>query len=234
MNVTTLSQTRPATNVERKLHLGCFDRPVDGWVNTDITPHLFVAKVPFLAAVMHKLGRMNDIRYRQHKQGIFKKLRYLNATKPLPFSSESFDCVYSSHMLEHLPRNIVPRLLNEIYRVLKPGGVVRTVVPDLDYFINHYDALDSDTFVNGVFENNHSTPRIVITGCTTAIRCRGCCPNTTSWMCKCAIFNRENARISISWTIAPSTRSMSKPPSPKATTRSITVRLKPRANTFAA
>ena len=84
----------------RKLHLGCFDRPVYGWINTDITPHLFVAKVPFLATAMHKLGRMNDIRFRQHKQGIFKKLRYLNATKPFPFASSSLDFVYSSHMLE--------------------------------------------------------------------------------------------------------------------------------------
>ena len=60
--------------------------------------------------------------------------------------------------------------MNEIYRVLKPGGVIRTVVPDLDYFIDHYDWLDSDTFVNGVFKTITAPPKIATTGCTTATR----------------------------------------------------------------
>ena len=37
------------------LHLGCFDRPIPGWVNTDITPHLFIARVPLLPRAMHAL-----------------------------------------------------------------------------------------------------------------------------------------------------------------------------------
>ncbi len=147
-----MSATNP---LEQKLHLGCFDQPVDGWINTDITPHLFVAKVPFLATTMYKLGRLTEKRYQQHRQGIFKQLRYVNVTKPLPFASNSMDCVFSSHMLEHLPRSIVPRLLSEILRVLKPGGVVRTAVPDLDHFIRQYDEHNPDAFVDSVFENNH-------------------------------------------------------------------------------
>ena len=35
-----------------KLHLGAFDCSQAGWVNTDITPHFFVAKIPGLAALI--------------------------------------------------------------------------------------------------------------------------------------------------------------------------------------
>jgi SAM-dependent methyltransferase len=43
-----------------------------------------------------------------------------------------FDMVYSSHSLEHVYPHEVPVALAEMYRVLKPGGVVVAVVPNLD------------------------------------------------------------------------------------------------------
>ncbi len=145
----------PPRQVGRKLHLGCFDRPIDGWLNTDITPHLFIAKIPLLASALYRAGRMTEERYRQHRRGVFKNVRYLNVTKPFRFATSSFDCVYSSHMLEHIPKPRVAGLFQEIHRVLRSGGVVRTVVPDLDYFIAHYDAEDPDRFLAGLLEMDH-------------------------------------------------------------------------------
>jgi hypothetical protein len=46
----------------RKLHLGCFDQVFPGWVNTDITPHIFVARVPGLAWLLYSAGMMSDQR----------------------------------------------------------------------------------------------------------------------------------------------------------------------------
>lgn len=43
-----------------------------------------------------------------------------NVEKGLPFGNEEFGCVVSRHLLEHL--NNAQGLLNEVYRVLKPGG----------------------------------------------------------------------------------------------------------------
>lgn len=40
----------------------------------------------------------------------------------LPFSDDSFDCVYTSHVFGHIPLDQKPRVINEIYRVLKPEG----------------------------------------------------------------------------------------------------------------
>ena len=53
----------------RNLNLGCFDQSLDGWINTDITPHIFVAKVPGAARLIRSLGRMTAERYEQHQRG---------------------------------------------------------------------------------------------------------------------------------------------------------------------
>jgi len=41
------------------------------------------------------------------------------------------DCVYTSHMIEHIDYFKVPSLLNELLRVTKPGGFVRIITPNL-------------------------------------------------------------------------------------------------------
>lgn len=55
-----------------------------------------------------------------------------NLARGLPFEDNSIDAIYHSHLLEHLDRDIARVLLIEIYRVLKPGGVVRVVVPNFE------------------------------------------------------------------------------------------------------
>jgi SAM-dependent methyltransferase len=57
---------------------------------------------------------------------------------PLPFEDCEFDAVYHSHLLEHLPKPQAPLLLRECHRVLKPGGVLRVVVPDLERITRLY------------------------------------------------------------------------------------------------
>ena len=52
--------------------------------------------------------------------------------KGIPFADNSVDAVYHSHVLEHIDRAAVPGFLTEIHRVLRPGGIHRIVVPDLE------------------------------------------------------------------------------------------------------
>lgn len=58
--------------------------------------------------------------------------------QPLPFENESFDVVYHSHVIEHLPRPLAPRFLLECYRVLRPRGVLRVAAPDLETIARLY------------------------------------------------------------------------------------------------
>jgi SAM-dependent methyltransferase len=60
--------------------------------------------------------------------------------KGIPFDDASVDAVYHSHLLEHLDRPAVPGFLAEIRRVLKPGGILRIVVPDLERDARDYVA----------------------------------------------------------------------------------------------
>ena len=53
-----------------------------------------------------------------------------DATAALPFESNAIAKVQSQDVFEHLPFEKVPFVLDEVYRVLKPGGVFRLSVPD--------------------------------------------------------------------------------------------------------
>jgi SAM-dependent methyltransferase len=56
----------------------------------------------------------------------------------LPYPQGSFDVVYSSHVLEHLTPDDGAQFLGEKYRVLKPGGICRIAVPDLEKICRAY------------------------------------------------------------------------------------------------
>lgn len=49
----------------------------------------------------------------------------------LPYADASFDAVIMSEVLEHLSHDV--QALREVYRVLKPGGVVAITVPNANY-----------------------------------------------------------------------------------------------------
>jgi len=139
-----------------KLHLGCFDRPADGWVNTDITPHITIARIPGAATILYRLGVINATRFRQHREGVFARVRRMDVGKRFPFEDACADAVFASHLLEHMPLDVAANCLREIYRVLKPGGIVRLGVPDLDLLVRRFDPHAPDEFVAQIFESRHS------------------------------------------------------------------------------
>jgi predicted SAM-dependent methyltransferase len=57
----------------------------------------------------------------------------------LPFGDESARAIFCEHFLEHLDyTEHVPRFLSECRRVLRPGGVLRVIVPDAERYLRAY------------------------------------------------------------------------------------------------
>ena len=65
-------------------------------------------------------------------------VRQANLLETLPFDSNSISLVYSSHFLEHIPLHQISFFLKECHRVLKPGGVIRLVLPDFEEMCREY------------------------------------------------------------------------------------------------
>ncbi len=144
----------------RRLHVGCFDEVHAGWLNTDVTAQLWVARVPGAARVLRTAGLLSDDRWARHRDGTFRRVHHLNAIKPWPWPAGSFDAVFASHVLEHLTPEEAERLLREAHRTLAPGGIVRIAVPDLDAEVARYDPEDADAFLDGLLQSRErSTSR---------------------------------------------------------------------------
>lgn len=66
------------------------------------------------------------------KRGIKARIADLNSK--LPFSENSFDVIFSDQVLEHVYNTDF--LLSETYRILKPGGIMITITPNLSFWLN--------------------------------------------------------------------------------------------------
>lgn len=68
--------------------------------------------------------------------------------KGIPFTADSVDVVYHSHMFEHLDRDVAETFLMEVKRVLKRGGIHRIVVPDFEKgcksYLSHIASCDEN------------------------------------------------------------------------------------------
>src|ERR1700676_4603594 len=65
-------------------------------------------------------------------------VRVCNLRKGIPYPEATFDVVYHSHVLEHFPKSMALGFLRDCHRVLKEGGVIRVVVPDLERIARLY------------------------------------------------------------------------------------------------
>jgi predicted SAM-dependent methyltransferase len=93
---------------KKMLNLGCGQRYSKDWVNLD-----------FVSSDKENVKTCNL------KHGIL-------------FPDNYFDLVYHSHLLEHFTKSDAKKLITDCYRVLKPGGVIRIAVPDLEQICKNY------------------------------------------------------------------------------------------------
>jgi predicted SAM-dependent methyltransferase len=113
------------------LNLGCGDTAPEGWVNCDSSWNAQLSKLPFAHYILKKMGIVSAANWPRN-------VRYLSLGGRFPWKDESIDCVYASHVFEHLNRVVAENFMRETRRILRKGGVLRIVVPDLYYHASKY------------------------------------------------------------------------------------------------
>ena len=61
-----------------------------------------------------------------------------DVARHFPFADRTFDAAYGSHVLEHLEPAVAKEVLRDCFRILKPGGIIRMAVPDLESIARLY------------------------------------------------------------------------------------------------
>ena len=109
LNATFYRCVRAPSSGIVKVHLGPGTRNyLQGWINVDA--NAFTARIDVWADIGHGL----------------------------PFRDNTVDAIYSHHVIEHLPDQFLPAHFREMYRCLKPGGMIRVGGPNADSAIRKY------------------------------------------------------------------------------------------------
>ena len=99
------------------------------WRNFDAGPAFWLQKnLPFIKRAVVRRG------FPDYPANI----EYGDVIEGLPVAERSAPGAYCSHVLEHLALNEFRVTLQHVFSYLKPGGVFRLVVPDLEYFARLY------------------------------------------------------------------------------------------------
>ncbi|HJR88675.1 MAG TPA: methyltransferase domain-containing protein [Aeromicrobium sp.] len=127
------------------LNLGCGSRTSERCINIDWSVPIRLKASPVGRRVAPLLIKGER---RASYDAIGGDVLVHDLRKGIPMADASVDVVYHSHVFEHIDRDAVDGFLAEIHRVLKPGGVQRIVVPDLERLVRAY-LDDLEASVNG-------------------------------------------------------------------------------------
>ncbi len=131
-----------------RVNVGCGQTPTPGWRNFDNSFSLWLAKLPLLPGLLHRVRLLGGKQYAFVRFARENRIQYGNAVKGLPLPDESCDVLYSSHMVEHLDPSGAEQFLKAAFRLLRPGGTIRISVPDIRKHVDHYIKTgDADAFM---------------------------------------------------------------------------------------
>lgn len=93
-----------------KLNIGCGTDYKDGWINIDNNSDNNIEKL--------------DINW--------------DLRNPLPFEDNSVDYIFNEHFFEHLSPEDGVKVMQDLKRVLKQGGILRIAMPDIEVVVDNY------------------------------------------------------------------------------------------------
>ena len=110
------------------IQYGCGNSNPIQWVNYDSSPTLIIQQFFFFCFLLKPF--LNS--------AFPKNIKYGDIVKGLKISENSCDGIYCSHVLEHLSYNDLLKSLYNTHKYLKPGGIFRMVLPDMEFLCKQY------------------------------------------------------------------------------------------------
>jgi predicted SAM-dependent methyltransferase len=110
-----------------KVQFGSGSEGCRGWLSFDASPTLRLQRLPLLGALAKRLV-----------PPVFDADVVYGDGRHMPLETGSVELLYCSHVLEHLSLEDFRLTLRECRRVLKPGGVFRGVMPDMETWLAPY------------------------------------------------------------------------------------------------
>ena len=130
-----VDHTTDALSMTIIVNLGCGNKTHPRCLNYDWSIYARLKRNPVgrrLAPVV-----FNGARLAQY-EALSENVVVHDLRRGIPLDDASADAVYHSHVLEHIDRDHVDSFLGEIRRVLRPGGIHRVVVPDMERYAREY------------------------------------------------------------------------------------------------
>lgn len=94
-----------------RLNIGCAGNPLPGWDNLDKDART-------KPNIVWDLGGVNN-----ENDG------YHNPPLHLPCPPNSYDTIFASHVLEHIPQERLFDVFNDLHQIIKPGGFLIAITP---------------------------------------------------------------------------------------------------------
>lgn len=117
------------------LNLGCGTKTSEHCVNVDYSMYMLLRQNTWALPLVAPIVGADRVERIQAMRGTMVRQNLKNG---LPFAAGFADAVYHSHVMEHIPRDAVVGFQKEILRVLKPGGIQRICLPDLEQLVREY------------------------------------------------------------------------------------------------
>jgi hypothetical protein len=126
-----------------KVNVASSTKCLDGFINFDNSVFLHISKIfPFASYFFPKKYRPILEEYKLANSRF--NLKTWNCKKRLPFKDSTVDYVLCSHYLEHLYKEDGLFFLKNLNLVMKPGAALHLIIPDLQTWVDRYNAELSD------------------------------------------------------------------------------------------
>ena len=118
------------------IQYGCGHLSPEQWENFDAAATVIIQKIPLMEFPL----KLITFLFKRHKKNALfpSNVRKGNIVKGLPVKENFCDGLFCSHVLEHLSLNDFRLALRNSYKILKPGGIFRCIVPDLEFAARTY------------------------------------------------------------------------------------------------